>query len=148
MPSINGDLNYRYIRPVFFPRSLVMLAIQKTTVTQFVHILAAVDTSYWGPNRSDELTTTDPGSAVADFRSLPPTLAQSASYHTLPMGDSTLELSWVPDLDFLHPVAPTHAADRWNTASSFVVPLMDPLSMPVWNEENEVRVPQPEESYS
>ena len=116
-----------------------MLAIQKTTVTQFVHILAAVDTSYWGPNRSDELTTTDPGSAVADFRSLPPTLAQSASHHTLPMGDSTLELSWVPDLDFLHPVAPTHAA------SGLVFP--SAVDMPVWNEERVVKVPQLEATY-
>ena len=53
-PSINGDLNYRYIRPLFFPRSLVMLAgttnpLQKTTVMRFVHILAVVHTSHWGP---------------------------------------------------------------------------------------------------
>ena len=56
MPSINGDLNYRYIGPViFFPPSLVMLAgntnlIQNTPApaTRFVHILAAVDTAYWG----------------------------------------------------------------------------------------------------
>ena len=56
MPSINGDLNYRYIRPVCFPRSLVMLAgttnpLQNTAVTWFVHIPAAVDTSYWGPRQ-------------------------------------------------------------------------------------------------
>lgn len=55
MHSIS-DLNYRYIGLVIFPRSLIMLAgttnqIQKTTVRRFVHILATVDTSYWGPQQ-------------------------------------------------------------------------------------------------
>ena len=54
MPPINGDLNYRYIRPVILlPRSLLMPVgntnpIQKTSVTRFVRRLAVVDTSYWG----------------------------------------------------------------------------------------------------
>ena len=74
--------------------------------------------------------------------------AQSASYHTVPKGDSTLEFSWVPDLGYLHPVAPTHTADRWSTAPTRVFPSMDPLDMPVWNEERKVKVPQPEETYS
>ena len=122
--------------------------IQQTTATRFVHILAAVDTTHWDPNRSDELTTTDPASVVAGFRFLPPTPAQSASYHTLPKGDSTLEFSWDPALGFLHPMAPTHTADKWSTPSTLVFPTMDPLAMPVWNEEREVKVPQIEQSYS
>ena len=150
--SINGDLNYRYIRPVFF---LVMLAgntnpFQKTTVTRFVHILAAIYRSYWGPNRpSDELTTTDPTSAVAGFQFLSPMPAQRASYYTIPTGDSALEFSWVPDLGSLHPVAPIELnADRWSTTSGLVFPSMDILAMQAWDEGREVKAPQPEASYS
>ena len=150
MPTTNGDLIYRCIRPVFFPHSLEMLAgttnpIQRTTVSRFVHTLAAVDTSYWGPNRFDELTTTGPMSAVAVFPSLPPTPAQRASYYTVPKGDSKLEFSRVPDLGSLRPVTPIElTADRWSTTSSCVFPSMDPLDLPVWNEEREVKVPRPE----
>ena len=143
MPSI-GNLNYRYIGPIVLFHSLVMLvgtidAIQKTTVTRFVHILAALDRSYWDLNRSDELTTTDPTFAAAGFRYLSPTSTQRASFHTIQKGDSTLELSWVPDLGSLHPVAPIEVnADRWSTTSSLVVPPMNSLAMPAWDKEREV----------
>ena len=101
------------------------------------------------PNRSDEPTTTNPTSAVADFLFLPPSPGQRASYHTTPKGNSTLESPWVPDLGSLHCVAPVEVtADRWSTTSSLVVPSMDPLAMPAWNEEREVRVSQPEASYN
>ena len=101
------------------------------------------------PNRFDELTTTDPMSAVAGFQFLPPTPAQRASYHTVPKADSALELSWVPDLGSLHPVAPIElTADRSSAASSLVFPSVHPLDMMVWNQEIEVKVPQPEASYT
>ena len=124
---------------------------QKTTSTRFVHTLATVDRSYLigEPNRSDKLTTTDPTSAVAGSRFLPPTSAQRASYHTTLTGNSALEFAWVPDLGSLHHLAPIElTADRWSTTSSLVVPSMDLLDMPAWNEEREVKVPQPEASYS
>ena len=91
----------------------------------------------------------DAMSAAASFQFLPPTPAQRASYHTAPKVDSTLEFSWVPNLGSLHPVAPIElTADRSSTTSLLVFPPMDPLDMPVWNEEREVKVPQPEASYS
>ena len=123
--------------------------IQKTTVTRFVHILARWIHLIGDPNRSDELTTTDPTSTVAGFRFLPSTPAQSASYHTIPNGDSTLESSWVSVLGSLHPVAPIEVnADGWSTTSGLVFPSMDLLDMPAWDEGREVKVPRPEASYS
>jgi len=108
---------------------------QKTTITRFVHILAAVDRSYWGHN-SDELAAIDPMS-IGQF--LPPTATQRASHHTMPEGDSTLKYPCDLGLGSLHPVVPNEAtADRWNTTSSLVFPSMDPLVMPEWNEEREV----------
>ena len=155
MPSINGDLNYRYIRPVlYFPRSLVMLAgntnpIQKTTTTRSVHILAAIDRPYWGSNRSDELTTMDPTSAVAGLRFLLPTPAQRASYRTAAEDDSTLGFPWDLDLGSLHRVAPIEVtADRWSTIPDLDFLSMDPLAMPAWDEAREVKVSQPEASYN
>ena len=123
--------------------------IQKATVTRFVHILAAIDGSYWGPSRSDELTTTDPTSAVVDRRFHPPTPVQGAPSHTTPQGDSTLELSWDPDQGFLHREAPIEVtADRWDTILDLDFLSMDPSAMPAWNEVREVKVPQPEASYN
>ena len=86
----------------------------------------------------------DRTSAVAGVRFLPHTPAQSAPYHTVPKGDSTLDRPWFPDMDLLHPVAPTHTADRWSNAPTLVFPSVDPLNIPLWNE---VKVPQPEASY-
>ena len=123
--------------------------IRKTTVTRFVHILAAVERSHWEPNRFDQLTTTDPTSAVPGSRFLPPTSAQRASYHTTLTGDSALEFAWVPDLGSLHHLAPIElTADRSSAASNLVFPSVHPLDMSVWNEEREVKVPQPEATYS
>ena len=97
------------------------------------------------PNRSDELTTMDVMSTIAGFQSLPPTPPQRALYHTVPKGDSKLEFSWVPDLGFLHRMVPIElAVDRWSTTSS---PPMNLLDVPVWNEEREVKIPQPEASH-
>ena len=99
------------------------------------------------PNRLDAPTTTDPIPAVAGFRILPPIPARRASFHAIPIGDSTLEFSWAPDLGSLHPVAPIELTpDRWSTSSSLVCPSMDPLAMLVWNEGREVKIPQPEAS--
>ena len=101
------------------------------------------------PNRSDGLTTTDPTSAVAGFRFLPPTPAQRTSYHTASKGDSAIEFSWVPDLGSVHPMALIElTAGRCSTTSSLIFPSVHPLDMPVWNEGREVKVPQPEASYS
>ena len=120
--------------------------IRKTTVTRCVHILPAVDISYWEPNRSDQLTTTDPTSAVAGFHFLPPTPAQ---HHTIPKADSTLEFTWVPDLDSLHRMAPIEVtSNRWSTSPSLIFPSMDPLATSAWNEEKKVKVPQPETSFN
>ena len=117
--------------------------IQKTTPTRFVLYQLRLIDLIGEPNRSDELTTMDPVSAAAGFQSLPPTPPQRASYHTIPKGDSTLGFSWVPNLGFLHPVAPIElTADRWSTNSSLVFPPMNPLDIPVWNEEREVKVLQ------
>ena len=56
---------------------------------------------------------------------------------------------WDPVLGSLRPVAPIKGTtDRWSTTSSLVFPSMDPLAMPAWNEEREVKVLQPEASYS
>jgi len=123
-------------------------SIQKTTITRFVHILAAVDTTYWGHN-SDELAAIDPMSLVANFQFLPPTATQRASDHTMSAGNSTFESSRDLGVGSLHPVAPKEVtADRWGTTSSIVSPSMDPLAVPAWNEEREVRLPQPEASYN
>ena len=84
-------------------------------------------------------------SVVAGFQFLPPTPAQSASYHTAPKGDSTLEFSWVPDVDSLQRVAPIELTA--DTTSSLVFPSMGPSDMLVWNEEREVKVPQLEAGY-
>ena len=109
--------------------------VQKITITRFVNILTRPIDLIREPNRSGQLTTTDPRSAVAGFPFLPPTPDQRASYHTIPKGDSALELPWVPDLSSPHRVAPIEVtADRWTT-SSLVVPPMVPLAMPTWNEE-------------
>ena len=119
--------------------------IQKTTITRFVHILAAVDGSYWEHN-SDELAKVDPISIVTGFEFLPPTATQRASDHTIPKGDSTLEFSCDSGLGSLHPMAPIEvAADRWSTTPSLV---FDPPVMSAWNEAGEVKVPQPEASNS
>ena len=128
----------------FFPRSLAMLdTIQKTTITRFVQILPAVDRSYWEHN-SDELAAIDPMSIVAGFQFPPPTGTQRAS---TPEGDSTIEYSCDAGPSCLQPVAPIEVtADRWCTTSSRVFPSMDPLTMLEWDEEREVRVPQPEAS--
>ena len=96
--------------------------IRKTTVTRCVHILPAADIPYWGPSRSDQLATTDPTSSVAGF--------------------PTLDFPWVPDLDSLHRMASSEViADRWSNNPGLVFPSMDPLAMPEWNEEREVKVP-------
>jgi len=122
--------------------------IQKTTITRFVHILAAVDRTYWEHN-SDELAAIDPMSLVANFHFLPPTATQRASDHTMSAGDSTLESSCDLGVGSLHPVAPkVVAADRWSTTSSLISPSIDPLAVRAWNEESEVRLPQPGASYN
>jgi len=133
----------------FFPHFLAMLGpIQKTTITRFVHILAAVYRTYWEHN-SNELAAIDPMSIVANFQFLPPTATQRASDHTMPACNSALEYSCDADLGSLHPVAPKEVtADRWSTTSSIVPPSMDPLAVPAWNEEREVRLPQPGASYN
>ena len=113
-----------------------------------MHILAAVHRTYWEHN-SDELAAIDPMSLVANFQFLPPTATQRASDHTMPAGDPTLGSSCDLDVGSLHPVAPKEVtADRWNTASSLVSPSMDPLAVPAWNENRDVRLPQPGASYS
>jgi len=128
----------------FSPRSLAMLdTTQKTTITRFVQILPTVDRSYWEHN-SDELAAIDPMSILAGFQFPPPTATQRAS---MPEGDSTIEYSCDVGPSSLHPVAPIEVtADRWSTTSSRVFPSMDPLTMLTWDEEREVRVPQPEAS--
>jgi len=109
-----------------FPRSLAMLdPTQKTTITRFVHILAAVDRSYWGHN-SDELAAIDPMS-IGQF--LPPTATQRAPGHAMPEGHSTLEYPCDLGLGSLHPVVPKEVtADRWNTTSSLVFFINGPIS--------------------
>jgi len=116
---------------------------QKTTITRFVHILAAIDITYW--EHSDELTTIDP---MSIFQVLPPTATQRASDHTIPEGGSTLEYHCDLGLGSLRPVAPKAVTvDRWSTTSGLVFTSMDPLAMPAWNEEREVWVPQPKASF-
>jgi len=133
----------------FFPHFLAMLRpIQKTTITRFVHILAAVDRAYWEHN-SDELAAIDPMSLVANLQFLPPTATQRASDHMMSAGDSTLEYSCNRGLGSLNPMAPMEAtADRWSATSNIVSRSMDPLAMPAWHEEREVRLPQPGASYN
>jgi len=128
----------------FFPRSLAMLhTTQKTTITQFVQILPTVDRSYWEHN-SNQLAAIDPMSILAGFQFPPPTATQRAS--TLEE-NSTIEYSCDMGPSSLHPVAPIEVtADRWGTTSSRVFPSMGPLAMLAWDEEREVRVPQPEAS--
>jgi len=124
--------------------------IQKTTITRFVRILAAVDRTYWEHN-SDELAAIDPMSPMANLQFLPPTATQRASDHMVPAGDSTLESSCDLGLGSLQPVAPKEVTvDRWGTTLSLVSPSisMDPLAVPAWNEEREVRLPRPEASYN
>ena len=122
--------------------------IQKTTITRFVHILAAVDRTYWEHN-SDELAAIDPMSLGVNFQFLPPTATQRAPDHTMPAGDSTLGSSCDLGVGSLHPMAPKEVtADRWSTTSSLVSTSMDPLAVPTWNEEREVRLPQPGASYN
>jgi len=104
---------------------------QKTTITRFVHILAAVDRSYWGHN-SDELAAIDP---MSIFQFLPSTATQGASDHTMPEDDATLKYPCDPGLGSLHPVVPKGVTAD---SSSLVFPSMDPLVMPEWNEEREV----------
>lgn len=100
------------------------------------------------PNRSDQLITTDPTSAVAGPPFLPPTPARRASYHATPKSDSKLEFDWIRDLGSQHRVAPMGVtSDRWTT-SSLVVPPRGPVAMLAWNEEREVNVSQPEASYN
>ena len=119
---------------------------QKTTITRYVYIVAAVDRSYWGYN-SDELAKIDPMCVVAGFRFLPPTATQRLSDHTMPEVDSTLEFPWGPDLGSLHLVAPMGVtamgvtAERWSADSNLVLPSLDPLAVPEWNGEIEVKVP-------
>jgi len=146
-----SDLPHRYSTAVissitFFPHFLAMLgSIQKTTITRFVHILAAVDRTYWEHN-SDELAAIDPMSPVP-----PPMATQRASDHMVPASGSTLEYSCDLGLGSLGPVAPKEVtADRWSTTLSLVSPSisMDPLAVPAWNEEREVRLPRPEASYN
>ena len=63
----------------------------------------------------------------------------------MPEVDSTFEFPWRPDLGSLRPVAPMGVtADRWSADSSLVFPSMNPLAIPAWNREIEVKVPQPE----
>jgi len=133
----------------FSPHFLTMLGpIQKTTITRFVHILAAVHRTYWEHN-SDELAAIDPMSLVANFQFLPPTATQRASDHTMSAGDSTLGSSCDLGLGSLHPVAPKEVtADRWSTTSSLVSSPVDPLAVPAWNEESEVRLPHSGASYN
>jgi hypothetical protein len=90
-----------------------------------------------------------PMSIVAGFQFLPPTPAQRASHHTMPEGDSTLEypLGSGPGFPASRGSDGGHR-DRWSTTSSLVFPSMDPLAMPAWDEEREVKVPQPEASYT
>ena len=86
-------------------------------------------------------------SAVAGFQYLLSTVAQRAPGHMTPEGDSTTEFFWDPDLSSLHPLAPIKGtADKWSTTPSLVFPSMDPLAIPEWNEEKEVKVPQLEAS--
>ena len=133
----------------FFLRSLAMPnPTRKTTITRCVRIVAAVDRPYWGYN-SDELAKIDPMCVVAGFPFLPPTATQRPSDHTVPEVDSTLEFPWAPDLGSLRPVAPIGVtADRWSGDSSLVFPLMDPLAVPAWNGEIEVKVPQSDASHN
>ena len=120
--------------------------ILKTTITRYVHMVDALDRPYWGYN-SDELAMIDPLCVVAGFPFLPPTATQRSSDHTMPEVDSTLEFPWVPDLGSLRPVAPMGVtADKWSADSSLVVPSVNPLAVPAWNGEVEVKVPQPEAS--
>ena len=82
------------------------------------------------------------------FQSLPPTPPQRASHHTAPKDDSAFEFSWAPDLGFLPRVAPIELTTEWRSTNSSLVFLpMNPLDIPVWNEEREVKVPQLEASY-
>ena len=118
---------------VFFLLSLAMPSpTQKTTITRYVHLEAAVDRPYWGYN-SDELAKIDPMSV---FRYLPPTATQRPSSRTTPEVDSTLEFPRGLDLDSLHTLAQMGVpAYGWSAHSGLVFPSMDPLAMPVWNEE-------------
>jgi len=144
-PQRRSDPHY------FFPHFLAMLGpIQKTTITRFVHILAAVDRTHWEHN-SDELAAIDPMFPVANLQFLPPMATQRASDHMMPASDSTLEYSCDLGLGSLRPVAPKEVtADRWSTTLGLVSPSisMDPLAAPAWNEEREVRLPRPEASYN
>ena len=81
------------------------------------------------------------------FRYLPPTATQRPLGHTIREVDSTPEFPWGPDLGTLHLVAPMAVtamgvtAERWSADSSVVFPSMDPLAVPAWNGEIEVKVP-------
>ena len=139
------ELDYHYSSNFlcpFFLRSLAMPnPIQKTTITRYVHMVAAVDRPYWGYN-SDELAKIDPMCVVTGFPLLPPTATQRLSDHTIPEVYSTLEFPWAPDLGSLRPVASMGVtADRWSADSSLVFPSMDPFAVPAWNGEIEVKVP-------
>ena len=117
---------------------------QNATITRYVHIVAAVDRPYWGYN-SDELAKIDPMCVVAGFRFLPPTATQRPSDHTMPEVDSTLEFPCGPVLGSRHLVRPMGVttmgviAERWSADSSLVFPSLDPLAVPAWNGEMEVR---------
>jgi hypothetical protein len=120
--------------------SLAMLEpIQKTTMSRFAHILAAVDRTHWEHN-SDELTTIDP-MAIVQFP--PPTATQRASGYTIPEADSTLECPCDLGLSTLHPFAPQEVtANRWSPDTRLAFP-MGPLAMPNWDEERKVKFPFP-----
>ena len=121
---------------------------QKTTITRYVNIVAAVDRSYWGYN-SDELAKIDPMCVAAGFRFLPPTAAQRPSEDKVPEIDPILEFPWGPVLGSRHLVAPMGmgitamevTAERWSADSSLVFPSLDPLAVPAWDGEIEVKVP-------
>ena len=121
---------------------------RKTTITRCVRVIAAVDRPHWGYN-SDELAKIDPMCVVAGFPFLPPMATQRPSDYTMPEVDSTLELPWAPDLGSLRPVALMGViADKWSADSSLVFPSADPVAVPAWNREIEVKVPQPEASHN
>ena len=148
MPAIQHHCSSDFLRH-FFPRSPTMAnPILKTTITRYVHIVAAIGKPYQGHN-SDELAKIDPMCVVAGFPFLPPTATERPSDHTMSEVDSTLGFPWGPDLGPLHPVAAMGVtADKWSTDSSLVFPSMDPVAKPACNEEIEVKVPQPEASYN
>ena len=136
------DMNYHYSSDFvcpFFLRSLAMPnPTQKTTITRCAHMVDAFDRPYWGYN-SDELAKIDPMCPIAGFPFLPPTATQRPSDHTMPEVDSThstLEFLWGPDLGSLHTVAQMGVtAFGWSANSGLAFPSMDPLAMPVWNQE-------------